>query len=313
MRNYLTSGLCLFLLLVGMGCQKNEEIKTEVPVIEKDEWRTAKDVVVAESILNDLLNLAIRQAILEPELREFAPEVGIDERMCPAETITDINIPSAVTNGPLIKQFDLDFGTDCDINGSTISGILTAFFTGPLNQPGTEILFELEGFVLNGCAVEIKSDGYIYAEHAFGAGTPFRFNVETIKLCITPEASSESINLEGSWSKIYLDENGTSFDEFGFPALLDDDLIVSIELAHGYDIDNEYFRAFTSVRDGNGGLIDFPLTYSLNGCRWIQDGTLIIEPQNSDRQILNYGYGGGGCDNEVEVINGANSTIVYCP
>ena len=312
MRNYLTNGIFLFLILIVAGCQKNEEIQTDLPQIEVDEWQTAKDVVITESILNDLLNLSFKQAILQPELRGLPSPNAAQTRMCPDVLIEDINIETSYTQDPLIKKFTLDFGVDCDLNGSTVSGELTAFFTGPLNEPGTEIIFELDGFVLNGCAVDIKSNGYIYAEHAYGAGTPYLFNTETINTCITPQGTNESINLSGSWSKIYLNENGTYFEDLGYAALLNDSLSISIELAHGYDANNEYFRAFTIQRDDNGSFIDYPLTYSLNGCRWIQQGQLFIEPQNSEHQTLNYGYG-DGCDGAVEVIKGGVSTIVYCP
>ena len=304
----LTKILC-FLLLFIFSCDKEndalviDDTPDEQPIAEI-RWQNADDVVISESTLNEIFNILLFQAIQSPELNGYTEEEGAEKRDCPIETVISEN-----NNGWYPKIYTLDFGDDCEINGSHISGIISARFSAPIaaNNMNIEVI-GLTDFVLNTCAVEMKNDALILAIRNGSEAGNKKFEIDTDNLCITgPDGNT--INLGATWSSLVLDENGTYFDDAGWPALLDDRMVINVMNA-AFEKNGVEFEAKT--------ITGFPLVYEF-GCHWIKEGQFqideVVDPYDPPQptQILDYGFENGACDNLVLVTIGNEQEIVECP
>lgn len=302
--------ILFFSFLLVFSCNKeNEEVIIDdtpeiiTPVAEINR-QNADDVVIAESTINEIFNVLFFQAIQSPDLNGFDEEPDAEKRDCPDETVISEN-----NNGWYPKIYTLDFGPSCEVNGSIISGVISARFSAPINANNMNIeVIEMTDFVLNTCAVEMKDDALILAIRNGSVSGNKKFEIDTDELCITgPEGNT--INLGFTWSTLVLDENGTYFDNDGWPALLDDRMVINVMTAL-FEDDGVEFEAKT--------ITGFPLVYEF-GCHWIKEGQFQIDeivgtydpPQPT--QILDYGFEDGACDNLVLVTIGNDQYVVECP
>lgn len=297
--------LLFFLATIIFTCNKSEEnniIPLEEPEVSQINWQPANDVVVSESVLTELVNVIMIRAIQSPDLNNFTS--GADDRTCPEETVVSIN-----NDDWYPKIYTLDFGASCDVNGSAVSGIISARFSAPIaaNNMNIEVI-EMTDFVLNGCTVDMKDGALILAIRNGSVEGNKKFEVDTDHLCITPQ-DGQPINLGATWSSLVLNEMGTYFDDLGYEALEDDRFEINIMNAV-YEDGGTSFTAKTITGQ--------PLIYEF-GCRWIKGGQMqideVVGPNDPpvETKILDYGYEGNACDNLVLVTVGDESEVVECP
>lgn len=327
LQSLLATSLLLVIVFLN-SCSKNEStsppeisVKDSVLLLEQN---AAEQFGIGYSLVNEIIYMTIRQAMLTPELHGLSGEDRVEDRAaCPNTTF----LPDMGGGDTLV----IDFGTGCTIpngsgNGPTVSGQVLLISIGALNTNENQFI-QFDTITINGYKVihlaGPSSSGLKFNNVTPSPSAPFNYLFEARASDLTSFVIEDS---DGDISSI-----APTYTPFPFLKLevVDNDPPLMLDFldfldAH-FEIDIEPMTVSTYRADGS---VDFfrvtkvfgePLIYN-PPCRWFDDGQLSFT--GTINQILDFGYDldgsgngvpGTGCDGVLKVSAGGVCTIVQCP
>jgi hypothetical protein len=262
------------LAFVYIGCKKDSE--------DKDQ-RAAQDNSIAENAFNDVFNQVDYAA-------KKTTETGANKIMNVDTTGCGTISLSSYDTVTWPKTLTIDFGTtNCLCSDLKFRrGKIIATMDSMYRDSGTVITITLDQYYVNDYHIEgTKTITNMGPVGTYGNGGNLKYSVVVSNAKITPPTGNP-IYWNSSRTREWIEGESTKWPNW------QDDVYLIDGSANGTDQNGNTFTV----------TITEPLRVALN-CKWIEDGTVEITPQNLATRTVDFGVGGGSCDNQASVtING---------
>lgn len=268
-------------LLTFTSCRRNKDIVDPGPTSADDAGGYASDAAKLDENSNDVISMSDAAAATGgANLRTTATTIG----GCATVTNDTVSTPHVLT---------IDFGaTGCVcLDSKTRSGKIIVTYSGHYKDSASTHTITTDNYYADGHKVIVHKTVTNNGRNTSGQ---YWYTVTVNDSIII--ASDSIISWTGSRTRTWLEGYTT--------ATRTDDVYL--------------IGGTTSLTRANGHTFTFaissgdPLKVALS-CRWIEDGTVTISSSSftgGDR-VLDYGYGGGGCDNRAQVTIGTHNYYIY--
>jgi hypothetical protein len=277
----LSASLTLF-----TACKK-DEVATDPTEVSASEKLNGGDYSMSENLFSEAYQIVEMEAQKEPTLNGFTGTTGtplVVRGACPAVTITP-------TGNTFPKTLTLDYGTGCTTKlGKSVSGKITAVFTGKIKQTGGSVTVTFQNFKYKGYTL----GGTYKATFTATMGSTAQITNGTIA---TPDG--KNLTYSSSFTIVQTEGVSTTFITNGEAGILDDVYAISGSGSGTDQTAKTYTVAITT-----------PLIKKLN-CEWINTGVVEIKITGAATKKLD--FGAGTCDNQATLMVGRLSTSVTLP
>jgi hypothetical protein len=263
---------------------KKEEVATDPTEVSASEKLNGGDYSKSENLFSEAYQMVEMEAQKEPTLNDFTGTTGTPLVVCPAVTITP-------TGNTFPKTLTLDYGTGCTTKlGKSVSGKITAVFTGKIKQTGGSVTVTFQDFKYKGYTL----GGTYKATFTSTMGSTAQITNGTIA---TPDG--KNMTYSSSFTIVQTEGISTTFITNGEAGILDDVYAISGSGSGTDQTAKTYTVAITT-----------PLIKKLN-CEWITTGVVEIKITGAVTKKLD--FGAGNCDNQATLMVGQFSTPVTLP
>ncbi len=264
-------------LLTFTACRRNKDNTTPALTTADDKGGYASDAAQLDRNSNDVISISDAAGSTGgSNLRTTATTIG----SCATVTNDTVSVPHKLT---------IDFGTTgCTcLDLRTRSGKIIVYYSGHYKDSASTHTITTNNYFVDGYQVIVHKTVTNNGRNTSGQ---YWYTVTVNdSIIIAPDSI---ISWNGSRTR-------TWYAGYSTPDRTDDVYLIG---------------GTTTVTRANGHVFNFtisstaPLKVAL-ACRWIEDGTVTISSSTftgGDR-ILNYGYGGGGCDDMAQVTIGTHT------
>jgi hypothetical protein len=272
-------------LTLFTACKK-DAITTDPTEVSANEKLNGSDYSKSENLFSEAYQMMEMEAQKDASLNNFTGTGAtlVERGACPAVTITP-------TGNTFPKTLILDYGTGCTTkSGKSVSGKITAVFTGKIKQTGGSVTVTFQSFKYKGYTL----GGTYKVTFTSTTGSTAQITNGTIA---TPDG--KNLTYSASFTIIQTEGVSTTFITSGEAGVLDDVYSISGGGSGTDQTAKTYTVAITS-----------PLIKKLN-CEWITTG--VVEIKITDEATKKLDFGAGTCDNQAILTVGRLSTPVTLP
>ena len=270
--------LSLGVFLVGCKKDVKELVEDTTSMVNM-----ATDYSAAENAFEDIFDLVDEEAKQQGDLNGFVQEEEAQSRGC-AEVVVTPTMP-----GIFPVTMTLAFDGSCTLSdGRTVSGTITAVYTGKVREAGTSVSITFDNLVIDGNTI---NGTQTITNNGMNSLGQLNFSIVVNDGKITYSDGTE-IKYETNRMRTWVEGMDTNFENNGVEGLKDDVWEIT-GTASGLN------------RDGNtfDGTISTALRREMD-CRWLTAGVLEIETDIFDNTVV-IDYGDGTCDGKANITVGA--------
>lgn len=268
-------------VLTLTACRRNKDTTTPALTNADDNGGYASDAARLDQNSNDIISIADAAAATGgSNLRVTATTLG------GCATVTH-----DTTSATRVITVDFGSGTCTSLDGKVRSGKIIITYTGRYKDSGSVHIITTNNYFVNGRKVIVHKT--VTNEGTNSSGQVW-YSV-TVNDSIVLRTDS-IISWTGTRTRTWLAGYST-------PDRSDDVYAIG---------------GVTTVKRANGNVFVHtisatdPLKVAL-ACSWIEDGTVTITSSHTaytTARILDYGYGGGGCDNQAQLTIGSRTYVI---